>query len=171
MLFTDIKSTLHRRRFRGYKIFMSQFHSLYISNNNTLTTYIDILVDMGEQHNHIKVVFLLPPDKIKIIYIDREKKTENHISCTPCSQDYPSRCIGRKYRYNVLFRLWYNVTVRTLWVMALYYWSIMTYASSLYSSPEAKGLEWDCSGLPTRWQGIQISPTPVQNHVIIISVT
>ena len=25
-----------------------------------------------EQHNHIRVVFLLPPDKIKITYIDTE---------------------------------------------------------------------------------------------------
>ena len=59
-----------------YKIFISQFHSLYISNTNTLTTYVDTLVEMGEQHNHSKVVFLLPPDKIKITYIDTEKKTE-----------------------------------------------------------------------------------------------
>ena len=50
------------------------FHSLYISNNNTLTTYIDILVEIGEQHNHIRVVFLLPPDNIKITYIDTERK-------------------------------------------------------------------------------------------------
>ena len=34
---------------------------------------------MGEQHNHIKVVFLLPPDKIKITYIDTEKKHEQRI--------------------------------------------------------------------------------------------
>ena len=30
-----------------YKICISQFHSLYIWNNNTLTTYIDTLVEMG----------------------------------------------------------------------------------------------------------------------------
>ena len=32
----------------------------------------------GEQHNHIKVVFLLPPDKIKSTYIDREKQIIYH---------------------------------------------------------------------------------------------
>ena len=30
-----------------YKIFISHFHSLYISYTNTLTTYVDILVEMG----------------------------------------------------------------------------------------------------------------------------
>ena len=28
----------------------------------------------GQQHNHIMVVFLLPPDNIKITYIDTERK-------------------------------------------------------------------------------------------------
>ena len=57
----------------GYKIFISQFHYLYISNNNTLTTlywYTCGNGGGGEQHNHIKVVFLRPPDKIKTTYID-----------------------------------------------------------------------------------------------------
>ena len=30
-----------------YKIFISHFHSLYISYTNTLTTYVDIFVEMG----------------------------------------------------------------------------------------------------------------------------
>ena len=30
-----------------YNIFISQFHSLYILNTNTLTTYIDTLMEMG----------------------------------------------------------------------------------------------------------------------------
>ena len=43
----------------------------------------DILVEIGGgegQHNHIKVVFLLPPDKTKIAYIDTERKTNRGIT-------------------------------------------------------------------------------------------
>ena len=59
---------------RQDKIFISQFHSLYISFTYTLTKFLYILVEMGEATwpqwaDHIKVVFLLPPDKTKITYI------------------------------------------------------------------------------------------------------
>ena len=38
------------------------------------------LLKWGEQHNNIKVVFLLPPDKVKIAYIDTERKKEQRIT-------------------------------------------------------------------------------------------